>query len=784
MTKDIFDAYVSDGWHLFKLYKTRDGKGNAVKGMYATPKGWNDYSKPKVTYSPTALYGGVPPSNMVCIDWDVKNGAKSGDKSFTKLQKDLGVTLETQVMTPSGGGHCYVRLKNLPDETPKLKKNQDMYPDIDFQSHGSEFVVLGGQTIEGYGDYSWVDEDFEYFVNKAVDFSNLELRKAREIGGGYDSVDEDIHYLSRPPEDEVRNILDMLDPEMPYDEWASVIMAINSWDLNGEKGLELVTDWSLKSKKHNMTPEQIEEKYALSVSDTPEFYNKLFTIEKKAKERKEEGQIEIFKQELNNTEEYEDLEPLAFKIQGTRMRVKVRDDFIDNFCEKSKMLIGKPEKVKWKKALAFIDHEKAKQRQEAAVDDLPDFVNTKTGVKYLNTYANLKCFIEKYSEHVMVYDTILKRNIIDNNYMPKIGENSITYSKISDEVVRKGLPIGIMSSHFDAVIFSNNKNMLMEHIENLDDWDGKTDYIGKIANTLETATATADYKRAVIEAFIIQAIAAWDGKVRTPHRLSRLDNVLTFTGKQGSGKTTWVGELMPNFMSYYFKDGVELDPSNKDSYIQATSAALVELGELDATTRKSDIASLKAFLSNTEDEFRAPYGRSAERFKRQTVFVGTVNTSDFLKDSTGSRRFLVLDVVKLKLPEASDVEGMWAQALALYLNGADWRLEDKHAEMQETVNTGFTDVGEAGDLAEDFSKCVKQSDGEKARYSLTKILEALGVKLNSRGRSDFLSTLDRKGIKRYNDGRYYLPKSAFTLYSVNAQSDNFDNLDIDLNEEF
>lgn len=784
MTKDIFDAYRKDGWHIFKLIKTKDGDGNAVKGLYKTPLGWNDSFK-TYDYHEKWVYGGVPPEDIVAIDWDVKNGKKHGDVSFQKLQDFLNIPLDTCVATPSGGGHCYMRLHDLPEDTPKLKKTQDNFPDIEFQSHGSEFVVLGGQTVEGYGEYNFLDEDFEYFVNDIplVDLTVLELRRKRVQGEGYDNTDIDIHVLARPQLEEIQNMLSNISPDSDHDGgWQQVAMCLNSWDLNGNQGEKLFVDWSLTSEKYVVEEgeEAIKEaaikKYAACIADTPDYYNKLFTLNATAK-------VANFDNNIEASEYIEDLEKIASDIKATKMHKDKREAFIEKLSTKCKKLTGKPEKVTWKNAVKYVDAIKAKERQDDAEQNgLPDFTHTEKGVKYLNTYANLKEFIANHSQHEFMYDIILKRLIINNNYGIETGEQTIAYSLLSDELVRYGLSNAILTQHFEAVSFSNSDNPLMNHVKAIPEWDKETDYIKLVADTLTTKIADEKYKRAVMQSFCIQAIAAWDGRDSTPHKLSKLDNVMTFVGNQGIGKTTWVGALMPNFMKAYFKDGVELNPSDKDSYIQAINAGLVELGELDATNRKSDISSLKAFLSNTEDEFRAPYGRSAEKFKRQTVFVGTVNNTDFLKDATGSRRFLVLDASKLDLPSPDIVEGMWSQALHLYLKGTDWRLSEKHDKTRETINKGFTDVGVAGDLAEEFSKTLESCKGRKSKVSITKILNELGVKMNGRERSDFVASLDRHGMSRYSDGKYYLPSDIFSTFKMNVDIEEFENIEDDEDE--
>ena len=66
---------------------------------------------------------------------------------------------------------------------------------------------------------------------------------------------------------------------------------------------------------------------------------------------------------------------------------------------------------------------------------------------------------------------------------------------------------------------------------------------------------------------------------------------------------------------------------------------LLEIGELKGM-RKTDVESIKAFITRQDDSYRAAYGRHLERHPRQCVIFGTVNNfNGYLKDATGNRRF-------------------------------------------------------------------------------------------------------------------------------------------------
>lgn len=119
------------------------------------------------------------------------------------------------------------------------------------------------------------------------------------------------------------------------------------------------------------------------------------------------------------------------------------------------------------------------------------------------------------------------------------------------------------------------------------------------------------------------------------------DGVLVFIGPQGFGKTRLFEKLAID--SNYFGEGRCYDPHNKDSNMQVTSKWITELGEIGSTMRK-DTDMLKAFISSSSDEYRAPYGRTAVTYPRRTSFCGSTNDKQFLIDETGNRRFWTIEL--------------------------------------------------------------------------------------------------------------------------------------------
>ncbi len=160
--------------------------------------------------------------------------------------------------------------------------------------------------------------------------------------------------------------------------------------------------------------------------------------------------------------------------------------------------------------------------------------------------------------------------------------------------------------------------------------------------------------------------------------------VLVLQGPQGHGKTRWLQNLVTD--RSWMLSGELLDPGNRDSTQRATSVWLCELGEVDATFRKADIAALKFFVTRTEDTYRLPYARRAERTVRRTVFVASVNDEQYLVDRTGNRRWWTVSIEWCH-DHNVDMQQLWAQMLhEVVLEKAPWWLDESEMDRLNNAN--------------------------------------------------------------------------------------------------
>jgi hypothetical protein len=202
-------------------------------------------------------------------------------------------------------------------------------------------------------------------------------------------------------------------------------------------------------------------------------------------------------------------------------------------------------------------------------------------------------------------------------------------------------------------------NPFEDYFFKLPSYDEKTDYITELANTI-TTTKQELWQQCFKKWLVAMVGCVLDDKVIN-------HTVIVFSGKQGLGKTTWVEKLVPKPLKEYLFSGT-INPNNKDTLVQLSECMLINLDELENLNR-SEIGSLKEIITKTQIRMRKAYGHNNETMPRRASFAGSVNTAQFLNDSTGSRRFLCFELEGIKYQHNVDINMAFSQALFLFKSG-------------------------------------------------------------------------------------------------------------------
>lgn len=241
----------------------------------------------------------------------------------------------------------------------------------------------------------------------------------------------------------------------------------------------------------------------------------------------------------------------------------------------------------------------------------------------------------------------------------------------------------------DAYIAEAKKNAYHPVRDYLDalKWD-QADHIAALAECLTSNDPPVVYRSGTTAALPYVYLYRWlIGAVAKVYTGAQ-NAMLVWDGGQGIGKSTLAKWLCP--LHDYFLEG-PISVQDKDSDIRLISQWIWEVAELDATTRKADQSALKSFITKEVVTVRKAYGRHDIKKPAMCSLIGTVNnTSGFLADETGSRRFMITKLLHIdRRYQKLDIAQIWAQAKHLYFDGEPWQLRGEEAHAQSRINERY-----------------------------------------------------------------------------------------------
>lgn len=233
-----------------------------------------------------------------------------------------------------------------------------------------------------------------------------------------------------------------------------------------------------------------------------------------------------------------------------------------------------------------------------------------------------------------------------------------------------------------------------EYLDSVPEWDG----IHRVDTLLINYLSAEDsiYTRAVTRKTLCAAIA----RVKNPG--CKFDYVLTLIGPQGIGKSTLISKLGQE----WYSDSLNLmDIRDKTAAEKLQGIWIMEIGEL-AGMGTAGTNTLKGFISRQDDQYRASYGRRVSSHPRQCIMIGTTNEAEFLRDSTGGRRFWPVKCPKAgkKIWDISkeEIDQIWAEALVYYNRGEKLTLPEALYDEAAEKQTEATEKDPRIGMVEEF----------------------------------------------------------------------------------
>lgn len=414
------------------------------------------------------------------------------------------------------------------------------------------------------------------------------------------------------------------------------------------------------------------------------------------------------------------------------------------------------------------------------VDDFPDFTS-----KWIVDHESAQTpkpliKIKLPSPTLRNFEVMLEKYGIDVKYNLMAHRPEITAPGINGEGNTQNASYGVVTSllklnkldclnvldPFISTLTNKNKyHPVKDWInEGSEKWDGKDRFI-ELCNSIETAK---DFDRDKFVLYFRKWLLSAYACLFCENYRGR--GVLVFQGKQYQGKSALFKLLMKKGEEReWFTEGLTLDPKNKDSISLAISHWISELGELEGTFKRSDISSLKAFLTKETDIIRMPYDKREETYPRRSVFCASVNDALFLADDTGSSRFWVVPIEFIYLDKLSDFNAkqLWLQVKEWYKLGEKWWMSQEEDEELQLTNKAFNEKDPFEDKIVSMYKMemISYPDNMLRFLSLSDICDEIGIKIISKATTNGVARTLRKMAFRFKHTKFgngYLMPNLYT----------------------
>ena len=312
--------------------------------------------------------------------------------------------------------------------------------------------------------------------------------------------------------------------------------------------------------------------------------------------------------------------------------------------------------------VAYVDRQIDKTREQISLAS-----NEEDGKPYV-TQDNIRLALLLLGVSVR-YNQFADQTLIEglDDFGPLLDDAALTRLRLTMDM-RFGLFPGKML--FQEVVLDtarrNGFHPVREYLDGLR-WDG----VPRIDNWLSTYSGAEsnEYTQAVSALMLVAAVR----RIRSPG--CKFDEIPVLEAEQGTGKSTSLRDLAIN--DGWFTDSFPLHISGKEAIENLRGKWIVEAAELSGMHR-SDIEHVKALLSRQSDRGRLSYDRITSEVPRQCIFVGTTNSSEYLKDTTGNRRFWPASIKQFDREMLQrDRDQLWAEAAAREAQGVSIRLDPK-----------------------------------------------------------------------------------------------------------
>ena len=287
-----------------------------------------------------------------------------------------------------------------------------------------------------------------------------------------------------------------------------------------------------------------------------------------------------------------------------------------------------------------------------------------------------------------------------------------------------------------------------EWLDGLPAWDGR-DRLGELADRVRTQTLGW---RENFKIWMRSMVSQWRAGRDAMYGAQM---VLMLVGGQGTRKSTFMRMLLPRELMPFYID--RIDFANRKEALRALSRfLLINIDEYDQVS-KAQTAFLKHLIQRTDVKERKLYSTTFEQSQRYAAFCATTNSLVPLKDESGSRRYMVVEVsgvidTATQGDKAIDYRQLYAQIVEEIENGEEYAFTGEREQQIVAQNADYYETPNVVSIFEDHYHKPTAAE-EVVLMSPTEIISALKLNPANHSYATLLGLyLRRNGFER-GDGR-------------------------------
>lgn len=237
----------------------------------------------------------------------------------------------------------------------------------------------------------------------------------------------------------------------------------------------------------------------------------------------------------------------------------------------------------------------------------------------------------------------------------------------------------------DVVRYLNSDHVpiyqpIEEFLYDLPHWDGK-DHIADLAKRVP---CNNPHWALLFRRWFLSMVAHWRGMSKN-HANSTSPILI---GPQAYRKSTFCRLILPPCLQAYYTDSIDFG-RKRDAELYLNRFLLINMDEFDQIGLNQQ-SFLKHILQKPVVNTRRPNASAVEELRRYASFIGTSNHKDLLTDTSGSRRFIGVEVTGvIDVTRPIDYDQLYAQAMAALYSHERYWFDDKEEAMMTEANREF-----------------------------------------------------------------------------------------------